>query len=396
MPTRVIAAVFGSSLKENEFRLPIHPAHLRRIPPECRKGMIFETGYGSRFGVSDAELEPLVGGILCREELFAKAELLLIPKPVEADLLAARFGSAVCGWVHCVQQRGMVQAAIRRRLTLLAWESMYVDQGPNERPIHVFHRNNETAGFCAVLHAFQTLGIAAWYGAPRRATVISFGAVSRGAILGLQSLGVRHVTVLTRRRPGVIADRIAGCEYGHVLRRGNTLFVEMNDVGEKSLLEILSLSDVIVNGILQDPDDPWMFMADGDVGQLKRNGVIIDVSCDHGMGFPFARPTTFDAPVVRVGPVWYYGVDHTPSYLWNTTTEEISEALLPFLPSLLGGAEEWLANRTLAKGMEIVLGEIRNARILSFQRRSSVFPHDLMTSDTHDTHIVESMRDAIK
>ena len=31
------------------------------------------------------------------------------------------------------------------------------------------------------------------------------------------------------------------------------------------------------------------------------------------------------------GHVDYYAVDHSPSYLWNSATWEISEALLPFL-----------------------------------------------------------------
>ena len=56
------------------------------------------------------------------------------------------------------------------------------------------------------------------------------------------------------------------------------------------------------------------------------------------MGFEWARPTTFDDPMFTVGDdVDYYAVDHSPSYLWNSATWENSEALLPFLPIVLGG-----------------------------------------------------------
>ena len=41
----------------------------------------------------------------------------------------------------------------------------------------------------------------------------------------------------------------------------------------------------------------------------------------------------------------YYAVDHSPSYLWDAATWEISEALLPFLPTVMAGPEAWDATR---------------------------------------------------
>jgi len=50
------------------------------------------------------------------------------------------------------------------------------------------------------------------------------------------------------------------------------------------------------------------------------------------MGFEWARPTSFAEPMFAVGQAMhYYGVDHSPSYLWNSATWEISEALIPHL-----------------------------------------------------------------
>ena len=56
--------------------------------------------------------------------------------------------------------------------------------------------------------------------------------------------------------------------------------------------------------------------------------LFVDVSCDEGMGFEWAVPTSFAAPMFTVGDgAHYYAVDHSPSYLWSSTTWEISEAL---------------------------------------------------------------------
>ena len=63
---RLSIGVIGRARKENEFRLPIHPAHLERIDPELVGSLYLEEGYGHRFGVSDEQLAPRVAGIRSR------------------------------------------------------------------------------------------------------------------------------------------------------------------------------------------------------------------------------------------------------------------------------------------------------------------------------------------
>ena len=52
--------VIGTSKKDDERRVPIHPEHLPRLTEELRRQLIFETGYGERFGTSDSELAALI------------------------------------------------------------------------------------------------------------------------------------------------------------------------------------------------------------------------------------------------------------------------------------------------------------------------------------------------
>ena len=74
----------------------------------------------------------------------------------------------------------------------------------------------------------------------------------------------------------------------------------------------------------------------------------------------------------------YYAVDHSPSYLWNSATWEISEALLPHLRTVMDGPGSWDRDETIRRAIEIRDGVIRNPKILSFQRRSAEFPHTPM------------------
>ena len=138
----------------------------------------------------------------------------------------------------------------------------------------------------------------------------------------------------------------------------------------------LAEHDIVVNCVLQHTDAPLMFVTDDDLAAFAPGSLIIDVSCDEGMGFSWARPTSFEEPMFTVGDnVRYYAVDHSPSYLWDSATWEISEALLPYLRPMLGGPKAWEANETFRRAIEINDGVIQNPHILSFQHRLPHYPH---------------------
>ena len=94
------------------------------------------------------------------------------------------------------------------------------------------------------------------------------------------------------------------------------------------------------------------------------------------MGFSWAHPTSFTQPIIEVANgVHYYAVDHSPSYLWNSATWEISEALLPHIETLLAGPAAWNVTPTIARAIEIRDGVVLNPGILSFQHRHDAYPH---------------------
>ena len=190
--------VIGRSRKENEHRVPIHPEHFDQIPENLAAQLWFEKGYAEGFALSDAELEKRFAGTASRERLMAESQLVILPKPLPEDLREMREGSVLWGWPHCVQQFEITQAAIDRRLTLIAWEAMFLWKDET-REMHVFDRNNEMAGYCAVIHAMGLEGSDGNYGPARKAIVLSHGSVSRGAIFALLGRGFQEITVYTQR-----------------------------------------------------------------------------------------------------------------------------------------------------------------------------------------------------
>ncbi len=371
----------GRSQKENEHRLGLHPRHLERVPADLRERMYLEAGYGERFGVGDDELRELVAGVRTHEQLVAECDVILQPKPLHRDVAELREGQVLWGWPHCVQDQALTQLAVDRRLTLIAFEAMNHWKRDGSFNLHVFHKNNELAGYASVLHAMTLAGTTGNYGPRLRAVVIGFGATARGAVTALTALGVGDVDILTHRQVAAVASPIHSARILHFDPDDTDGRVShaVTPEGRVPLAQFLGEHDLIVNCVLQDTDNPLVFLTDDDLAELSPGTTVIDVSCDEGMGFSWARPTTFAEPTFTVGRnVLYYAVDHSPSYLWGSATWEISEALLPFLRTVMDGPGSWDRVPTIRRAIEVRDGVIQNPAILSFQHRAPEYPHPLV------------------
>ena len=167
--------IFGTSLKENEKRVPLYPEHVQYIDKELRENFIFEKGYGLEYGYDDNYFLSLGSRIAYRDELFEKADVLLLPKPVDQDFIKMKENQILWGWPHCVQNFNVAQYAIDKKLTYIAFESMHDWDKNGNKLMHIFYRNNELAGYTAVIHTLQLCGIDGFYGPRRKVAIMGFG-----------------------------------------------------------------------------------------------------------------------------------------------------------------------------------------------------------------------------
>lgn len=364
-------AVIGTSKKENEKRVAIHPDHISQVPVKIRKHLFFEKGYGIPFDMEDETICSLTGNRLIeRKKLLRNFKKFLITKPVAEDFEEIQEGSLVWGWLHSVQQRIITQIAIDKKLTLIAWENMYY-QGERDL-LHIFNKNNEMAGYCGVQHALQLTGIDGNFGPKRKVVVLSLGSVSRGAIYALEGHGFSDITVYTQRPSFLATNKIPGIQYKQIVKDDMGVLEAANINGDKTpLVNELTAADIIVNGVLQNPNNPVIFINDNDIDKFTKPCLVIDISCDMAMGFSFARPTDFSNPIFKIGNIKYYAVDHTPTLLWNSASWEISNCILPYLPYVVEQSDI----KVLNDAIDIKDGKILNRDILSYQNRSPEYPY---------------------
>jgi N5-(carboxyethyl)ornithine synthase len=234
-------------------------------------------------------------------------------------------GQTLFGWVHAVQGRATVDFLLERQMTAIAWEDMY-DSGR-----HTFWRNNEIAGEAAVLHAINYLGAL-----PQglHAALVGVGNCARGALRILSQLGMT-VDVFDRSRSPYLRDWVS--EY-----------------------------DIIVNAVMWDIFRDDHLISRDDLKRMRPGSMIIDISCDEGMGIESSRATPIYDPVYVDTGVIHYVVDHTPALYWRTATQAISRAVAPYIDELVEGRMgECLKRATAIQG-----GNIIDDRIVRFQKRA--------------------------
>jgi hypothetical protein len=211
-------------------------------------------------------------------------------------------------------------------------------------------------------------------------SLIGQGSVARGAIRALQGMGFTRIHAMAACPPETIPHCPPGIHYAALKPDGAGGLLLEDKSGSRPLIDELARSDIVVNAILQNPERPLLYVRNSQRKRLRPGCVIIDISCDKGMGFEFAAPTTFAKPMLTLGHIRYYAVDHTPSVFWESASWEISRALLPFLRIVAQGWAEIEKEPVLSRAIEIRNGVILNPQILSFQKRAKLYPHELRGS----------------
>ncbi len=142
--------------------------------------------------------------------------------------------------------------------------------------------------------------------------------------------------------------------------RADTCYASTLDI-EKMLPE----ADLVIGAVLvHGAKAPYVVRRD-QLGLMKRNAVLVDVSIDQGGCFETSRPTTHSDPTYEVDGVTHYCVANMPGAVPVTSTYALTNATLPYVLQLAdeGVAEAASRNPGLAKGVNVVAGKVTYAPV---------------------------------
>ena len=113
--------------------------------------------------------------------------------------------------------------------------------------------------------------------------------------------------------------------------------MQYNRKQEELLRQEIGNYDVVVNCILWDVTRADHVIYRDDLKRMKKNAMIIDVSCDRNGGIETCIPTTIENPTYVIDGVLHYAVDHTPSFFYKTFSYNNSRVIAPYLIQLMSG-----------------------------------------------------------
>ncbi len=314
---------FLISTKENEKRRALLPEQIISI--KNKSCLFFEKGYGDVLGYTDEDYIRQGANILPKQKIIKK-DIICDPKIGDADyLLQLKKGQTIFGYIHAVQNRDITDKIVSKSLTAIAWEEMY-NSGR-----HIFWRNNELAGEAAIMHAFILFGRMPY---ECKVAVIGRGNIARGAYRVLSSLGA-EIVVYDRKMESLLRKEIA--DY-----------------------------DVIVNAVSWDTLRKDHVIYSEDVRNMKKNSMIIDISCDNSGCIETSVPTTIEDPVYFAKGVLHYVVDHTPTMIFNTASKVFGSVLVEYIDDIIEGNTE--SNKTIKNATIINKGIILDPRIVNFNK----------------------------
>lgn len=363
----------GTTFKDAELRIPIHPDHLTSIDENIKENLFIEEGYGQHFGVDSSFLKQNFKNIEPRQTLFEQCDAILLLKPTSKDFQFFQEKQILWGWLYCVDYQDLTTVAIDKKMTCISLEYMHVWQDENQPAKHIFYKNNEMGGYCSVLHSLEVTGIKNSFATLHRVAVIGFGNVARGAVRAFQELGYTDITIFTRQDYQNLQNPIPTVnyyQYSCVDSPKSNHVIAMSKNKDVSLAEDLANYDIIVNCVSMDYLAVVDLISNHQLKYFKPGTLIIDVTIAPQLLLEFAKPTSFSQPTFEVGRgITYYAVDNSPSYLWNESTYKISEAILPYLNIVMAGEQAWKDNLTIWKAIDIHNGIIQNPLIKLYRTK---------------------------
>ncbi|WP_299576282.1 N(5)-(carboxyethyl)ornithine synthase [uncultured Sunxiuqinia sp.] len=313
---------FPISRKENENRRTLLPEDIKNI--DTPKYIFLEKGYGLNLGYTDQEYINLGVNIVSRDEVLTK-DIICDPKIGDADYIDKLKCQTIFGWVHAVQNRGITDILIKNELTAFAWEEMF------DRGRHTFYRNNEIAGEAAIIHAFLLHGLFPY---ETKVAILGRGNIARGAMKILNYMGA-NISVYDRKT-------------------------------EQLFREELFNFDVIVNAITWDTTRKDHIIYQNDLKYLKKDTLIIDISCDKNGAIETSVPTTIENPTYVQNGITHYVVDHTPSLFYKTISKSLSSIVSYYINFLINNK----VNDVLNNALIVKKGVIIDSKINDFQNRA--------------------------
>jgi alanine dehydrogenase len=344
-----------SEIKTDEYRVGMTPSGVRELTQDGHEVLV-QAGAGEGSAIADEDYAAQGATIVAdAEAVFEGAELLVkVKEPQPGEVARLRPHHTLFTYLHLAPDPALTRGLVESGATCVAYET--VEDGRGRLPL--LAPMSEVAGKIATQAG---------------AFMLEKPLGGRGLLLGgVPGVAAGKVMVIGGGVVGQNAAEIAigmGAEtyvYDRSIDRLRELEVLLNgrcSTCYASTLEIeqrLPEMDLVVGAVLVHGAKAPHVITRAQLGLMKRNAVLVDVSIDQGGCFETSHATTHSDPTYEVDGITHYCVANMPGAVPITSTYALTNATMPYVIKLAGqGVHAALgADGGFMKGLNVAAGRL--------------------------------------
>ena len=344
-----------TEVKVDEYRVALTPAGVRELA-DAGHEVVVQAGAGLGSAITDEQYATQRARIAPdAEAVFAEAELIVKvkePQPQEVALLSSRH--TLFTYLHLAADAELTRGLMASGATCVAYETVEDARGrlPLLAPMsEVAGKIATQAGAFMLEKPLGGRGILLG-GVPgvAAASVMIIGGGVVGMNAAFIALGMEATVYVFDRN----IDRLRELDVA-LSGRADTCFATTLAIEER-----LPDIDLVIGAVLVHGARAPRVITRAQLGLMKPQAVLVDVSIDQGGCFETSRPTTHTNPTYEVDGITHYCVTNMPGAVPITSTYALTNATMPYVLEL---AEHGLIgavarNPGLRLGVNIVAGQI--------------------------------------
>ena len=339
--------------------------------------VLVETGAGTGSGITDdayraagAEIAPDAGTVFRQAEMVLKVKEIL---PPEYDLL--REGQILFTYIHSAGNPEETQVLLDRKSVGIAFEDIVTDDGRAPLLTPMSEIAGEVGIIMGAYHMFTINGggggvLIGGAAGVEPAVVAIFGAGSVGLGAARYALGLgADVTILD-----IDLERLRDVRH-RIFPKATTIFLN-----ESNVRSLLPRVDLLVNAVKWPPRSDRHILTRDMLKLMKRDALIVDISCDPEGAVETCRLTTHDQPIYEVDGIRHFCVPNLPSAVARTSSSALCNSILPYVVEI--ATHGWLGavkrNIPLRRGLGFALGYLTFRPAAEAQGRKYTSPESII------------------
>jgi alanine dehydrogenase len=349
-----------SEVKTDEYRVALTPAGVRELA-DAGHQVFVQSGAGDGSSISDEAYAAQGAAIVPDADALFTAATLIVkvkePQPVEIERLQPHH--TLFTYLHLAADESLTRGLMESGATCIAYETVEDARGrlPLLAPM------SEVAGKIATQAG---------------AFMLEKPLGGRGILLGgVPGVAAANVMIIGGGVVGMNAAFIAvGMEatvyvYDRSIDRLRELDIAFGGRADTCFATTLSIEerlpdvDLVIGAVLVHGARAPHVITRAQLGLMKRNAVLVDVSIDQGGCFETSHPTTHSNPTYEVDGITHYCVANMPGAVPVTSTYALTNATMPYVLQIAtAGVHAAVAdNPGLKLGVNVAHGDVTYAPV---------------------------------